>query len=316
MMFSWCMSLQKTDCQTSSFTSYGRQVSTQGVSKQDTSERVKRHFFAKSPAVRLLVGRSPDKRHGFRPCLLCFSVTSVLVRAFVSIPVSRIKLSTAKRSQRHRRLSESLSVSLPASPSSAAGSDVHFALSPLTSQQPEPAVWKSPASSDPTPLADIAFVCYEDLSSPEEVKSPGGSAVAKHSLPGQQVSPKTSHKLPAETKKPRYKFFTSKTAHAVGTAGASKKTTVSPRQPLTDTADPAPEASPSGQVSTSRTSQCSQTPFQLQSRTDTSDHEKSPEEPDEATADDPPPASRRSGRTRRLSLPSYKEPSVNRKMRR
>ncbi|CAN7979577.1 unnamed protein product, partial [Ixodes pacificus] len=214
--------------------------------------------------------------------------------------------------ERQRRSSETLSASLPASPFSPAGSDVHFAFSPLTSQQPEPAVWKSPSSSNTTPLADIAFVCYEDLSGLEEVKSPGVVAVAKDSLSVQQASPKTSHKLPAETKNPRYKFFTSKNAHADGTAGASKKTTVSPRQPPTDKADPAPEASPSGRVSTSRTSQRIKTPFFLQSRTGTSSHEKSIEEPDEATADDPPPPSRRSGRTRKLSLPSYKEPSVNR----
>lgn len=53
----------------------------------------------------------------------------------------------------------------------------------------EPAVWKSPASSNTTPLADIAFVCYEDLSSPEEVTSPGVVAVAKGS-PSGQASPK------------------------------------------------------------------------------------------------------------------------------
>ncbi|KAM7300527.1 uncharacterized protein ISCGN_016139 [Ixodes scapularis] len=189
-----------------------------------------------------------------------------------------------ERLERHRRLSETLSASLPASPSSAAGSDVHFAFSPQTSQLPEPAVWKSPASSNTTPLADIAFVCYEDLSSPEEVTSPGVVAVAKGS-PSGQASPKVpKHTLVTPTKNPRYKFFTSKNARADETPGASKQTTVLPGQPFTDKAEPAPEASRSGRVSTSRTSERSKTPFWLQSRAATSDQEKSAEKPDEVAA--------------------------------
>ncbi|KAG0443950.1 hypothetical protein HPB47_014352 [Ixodes persulcatus] len=40
LMFAWCMSKQMADCPTSTFTSYGGEVSPQGVSRKDTSERV------------------------------------------------------------------------------------------------------------------------------------------------------------------------------------------------------------------------------------------------------------------------------------